>query len=169
MTSTGLFDIQLGPHIDRHSWMAWGQGMLAGLFSQVELLAHSSYISYVGATNILTSQDVIWYHILGFSTSQPCLQHEYTTRMLLHLIPLIWYFKGLPNLTWYSQIMISLIMQLHTFLWHLRGNVSCIAWYKFCKFPRVDFFVGSPVVMILNKDKQCQIISSCPYHLYILH
>ena len=54
-----LFDIQLCPHIDRHSWMAWGQGMLAGLSSHVELLAHSSYISYVGKTNILTSNDVL--------------------------------------------------------------------------------------------------------------
>ena len=54
-----LFDIQLCPHIDRHSWMAWGQGMLAGLSSHVELLAHSSYISYVGKTNILTSKDVL--------------------------------------------------------------------------------------------------------------
>ena len=54
-----LFDIQLCPHIDRHSWMAWGHGMLAGLSSHIELLAHSSYISYVGKTNILTSKDVL--------------------------------------------------------------------------------------------------------------
>ena len=53
-----LSDIQLCPHFDRHSWMAWGQGMLAGLSSHVELLVHSSYISYVGKTNILTSKDV---------------------------------------------------------------------------------------------------------------
>ena len=33
------------------------QGMLAGLSSHVELIAHSSYINYVGATNILTFKD----------------------------------------------------------------------------------------------------------------
>ena len=97
-----LFDIHLCPHIDWHSWMAWGQGKLTGLSSNVELVAHSSYISYVGATHILTSMmfddlGIIPCDIFIISTSQPCLQQQYTTWILMHIIRFIWYFAVLPN------------------------------------------------------------------------
>ena len=151
-----LFDIQLCPHIDRHSWMAWGQGMLAGLSSHIELLAHSSYISYVGKTNILTSKDVLGlFANVCFSTSQPCLQHEYTTWMFMHLILFIWYLKGLPN---FNIVFINISFQLSCNFTPFLGIyqeilLSCMILTYLCKIHNgLDFFVGSPVVTRPDND-----------------
>ena len=128
--------------------MAWGQGMLAGLSSHIELLAHSSYISYVGKTNILTCKDVL-------GTSQPCLQHEYTTWMFMHLILFIWYLKGLPN---FNIVFINISFQLSCDFTPFLGIyqeilLSCMILTYLCKIHNgLDFFVGSPVVTRPDND-----------------
>ena len=136
--------------------MAWGQGKLAGLSSRVELLAHSSYISYVGKTNILTSKDVLGlFANVCYSTSQPCLQHEYTTWMFMHLIFFIWYLKGLPN---FNIVFINISFQLSCNFTPFLGIyqeilLSCMILTYLCKIHNgVVFFVGSPVVTRPDND-----------------
>ena len=137
--------------------MAWGQGMLAGLSSHVELLAHSSYISYVGKTNILTSKGMSWGYLVAnvcFSTSQPYLQHEYTTWMFMHLILFIWYLKGLPN---FNIVFINISFQLSCNFTPFLGIyqeilLSCMILTYLCKIPNGVFFVGSPVVTRPDND-----------------
>ena len=98
-----------------------------------------------------------------FSTSQPCLQHEYTTWMLMLLIPFVMVLGGLPNFT--------IIFMNYHFNYHATSHLSleftrkfllsCVILTYLCKLHNgVVFFVGSPVVMRQDKDKgkQCQII-----------
>ena len=152
-----LFDIQLCPHIDRHSWMAWGQGMLAGLSSHVELLAHSSYISYVGKTNILTSKDVLGlfdsYHLFFY---QSAIFATWIHNMDVYAsYTFIWYLKGLPN---FNIVFINISFQLSCNFTPFLRIYQEILWFcmiltYFSKIHNgLDFFVGSPVVTRPDND-----------------
>ena len=98
-----------------------------------------------------------------FSTSQPYLQHEYTTWMFMHLILFIWYLKGLPN---FNIVFINISFQLSCNFTPFLGIyqeilLSCMILTYLCKIHNgVVFFVGSPDVMRpdKDKDKHCQII-----------
>ena len=98
-----------------------------------------------------------------FSTSQPCLQHEYTTWMFMHLILFIWYLKGLPN---FNIVFINISLQLSCNFTPFLGIyqeilLSCMILTYLCKIHNgVVFFVGSLDVMRpdKDKDKHCQII-----------
>ena len=91
-----------------------------------------------------------------FSTSEPCLQHEYTTWMFMHLILFIWYLKGLPN---FNIVFINISFQLScNFTPFLRIYqeilLSCMILTYLCKVHNgVVFFVGSPDVMRPDKIK----------------
>ena len=91
-----------------------------------------------------------------FPTSQPYLQHEYTTWMFMHLILFIWYLKGLPNL---NIVFINISFQLSCSCTPFLGIyqeilLSCMILTCLCKIHnRVVFFVGSPDVMRPDQDK----------------
>ena len=155
--------------------------MLAGLSSHVELLAHSSYISYVGKTNILTSEDVLglfdtiylfFYQSAVFATTIYNMDAyaSYT---------FVWYLKSLPN---FNIVFINISFQLSCNFTHFLGIyqeilLSCIILTYLCKIHNgVDFFVGSPVVTRPDNDnytfhnvKFLYDISSCPYDLHIFN
>ena len=114
-----------------------------------------------------------------FSTSQPCLQHEYTTWMFMHLILFIWYLKGLPN---FNIAFINISFQLSCNFTPFLGIyqeilLSCMMLTYLCKIHNgLDFFVGSPVVPRPDNDnytfhnvKLFYDISSCPYDMSILN